>query len=65
MLVLSLPGDGGLGVASRESNLISGAAAGSGSPGLAVEADAGALHGDRVVAGLVVQNVRRLDNLGF
>ena len=42
-----------------------GAAAGSGSPGLTVEADAGALHSDRVVAGLVVQNVRCLDNLGF
>ena len=32
-------------------------------PGLAVEADAGALHGDRVVAGLVVQDVRGFNNL--
>ena len=33
------------------------------SPGLAVETDAGALHRDRVVAGLVVKDVRGLHNL--
>ena len=47
LLVLPLPGHRGLGVAA----------------GLAVEGDAGALHGDRVVAGLVVEDVGGLHHL--
>ena len=65
LLVLPLPGDGRLRVASIEQILIPDGwcANDVSAPGLAVEADAGALHGDRVVAGLVVQDVRGLNNL--